>query len=98
MTISPSVVLITAPSFAFPGAFSSLELAFFSVLGSGLVSFFVSWAWAVTRPKTALKAQIDTAIFISPQNLPLHARNVTPGISATPRRLLRQPGAGKGRA
>jgi hypothetical protein len=36
----------------------------------------------MTRLKTALKAQIDTAILISPQNLPSDALNVTLGVAA----------------
>ena len=71
-----------------------MELAFFSVFGSGLVSFFVSWAWAVTRPRTTLSAQNGTAIFISPQSIPSDAPNVTLGI-LSPRVPRRHSNRGK---
>src|SRR5258708_20852634 len=78
MTISPSVVFITATSlFALTGFFSSLESDLAS-LGSSLVSFFGSSARAEITPSARVTAHKDMNGFIGGEKMPPTKKQVTP--------------------
>src|ERR1051326_2906816 len=77
--MSPSVVLITATSFALTFLFSCLVSGLSPGFG-GCCCWLGSAARAATSPSARLTVQIDVNIFIGPQNLTWLDAKVTLGI------------------